>query len=102
LTVLNLQPNKLTSDGEDVDMEFRFVQGGEYCCTELGCHFHAWNANDWQSLRQQLHKQGVSIGYPMTIRIRVIVEAGAISSSQAVAKQYSYERVFEEATSAHP
>lgn len=98
IKVLNVGPNGRPPDGEEVGLEFRFVQGAEYCCTQLECHFRVWDSEGWQSLRQQIHRQGIYIGYPMTIRVRVIVEAGVISGKyvEVATVQVPREVFFEE------
>jgi hypothetical protein len=93
IRVTDIRPSGRLPDGDDIDLEFRFLRGGDYCCTELGCHFLSYDLKGWQSLRLQMHKQDVSVGNPMTIRIRVVVEAGAICSGQMVLEPIEYFRI---------
>ncbi len=65
--------------GLDFDLHVTFRAGERYCCTESGCQFGLWDAQAWASINKDLERVGVSAAEPLTIRLHVHVQNGALT-----------------------
>ena len=59
-------------------VHFTFLSGERYCCMDSGCNFGHWERAQWRSIRRDLRELGGGHLGPLTIRLRVEGQEGAL------------------------
>lgn len=65
------------ADCIEVHIDFRFLAGQQYCCTEFGCHGSFFKRLAFAGLRTLLAELGVNLTRPLALLFEVTVEKGA-------------------------
>jgi hypothetical protein len=61
-----------------VDVVLTFKRGCPYCCAYCQCHFGLFDGDRWVRLRAVATSQDVELAALLSLRIKVIVEEGAL------------------------
>lgn len=67
-----------TFDDGSIDLTFTFRSGSAYCCQEWGCHLGFTLGERWVKLREALSSRSIPVPDRLTLRLRCIVEDGAL------------------------
>lgn len=65
-------------DGSVIELALTFRAGAAYCCYEWGCHLWLFPSERWGRLRRELAAGGVPVPARLELRLKVVVEAGAL------------------------
>src|SRR5262245_28388798 len=60
-----------STDRREISFDFTFRSGHEFCCYESGCHHGLLLDVDYERLRECFGKEGIEVGRPMIVRMKV-------------------------------
>jgi hypothetical protein len=67
-----------TMQESDLVVVLTFRSGTAYCCMEWGCHLPLFDERRWARARAVLVGQGISVPPRMRLRLKCVVEEGAL------------------------